>query len=104
MLLNDDYLLDIFNANSDDSHVYDLAYHGVGTYELPNIDFQSAYGVLGSENGYQYLTGASAVSYDEAIRVSWLVAPRRNVGFTVWGNPEPPTLLPKALLLRMWVM
>ncbi|MBN2047190.1 MAG: heparinase II/III family protein, partial [Anaerolineaceae bacterium] len=86
LLLNDDYLIDIFNANSDSAHTYDWVYHGAGTNQLPPIDFQSAYGVLGSQNGYQHLAGVQSAAADERFSTTWLSAPRRQVEFTMLGE------------------
>jgi hypothetical protein len=87
LLLNDDYLIDIFTAESAKPHTYDWVYHGVGAFSSGQVEFESPEESPGATNGYQYLRRIKSAAFDHDCRAEWKAAPKRYVGIYMLGEP-----------------
>jgi hypothetical protein len=86
LMLNDDYLIDFFQADSADEHTYDWAYHNIGRFATDDLEFQPA-AAPGDENGYEYLEDVEAAQSDGDWQAEWIVAPDRRVRMDLFGAP-----------------
>jgi len=86
VILNDDYLIDIFQADSADEHTYDWVYHNIGRFTTDDLEFQPA-SAPGDENGYEYLEDVASVQSDGDWQAKWIVAPDRRVRMGLFGAP-----------------
>ena len=87
VLLNDDYLIDIYRADSAESHTYDWVYHNNGSFSTNDLDFQPVDGRLGESGGYEYLREVETAVSDEKWQGDWHLAPSRDVRITMLGEP-----------------
>lgn len=87
LLLNDDYLIDLFSAESAEPHVYDWVYHGIGQFSAGEVDFTSTDTSPGDTNGYQYLKQIGSATFEQDWQAEWKTAPRRNVRMYMIGEP-----------------
>ena len=87
VLLNADYLIDLYNASSDDVHTYDWVYHNRGKLSTTSDQFAPVDEVWGVD-GYQYLMEAESAEIDTDLQADWEVAPRIHVRATLLGEPD----------------
>ncbi|GAB4262926.1 MAG: hypothetical protein Kow0080_00740 [Candidatus Promineifilaceae bacterium] len=88
VLMNDDYLIDIFNAASAGIHQYDLVYHNIGTFSTEDIDFQPASEKPGDGGGYEYLQNVETGVFDGDWSGNWHIGPSRDVRINMFGEPD----------------
>lgn len=88
ILLNGDYLIDIYDVASDNPHTYDWVYHNVGEFSTEDVDFQSAETSIGESGGYEYLQGVQSAETDTDWQGQWQVAPGKQVRINVLGEPD----------------
>jgi hypothetical protein len=86
VMLNDNYLIDIFQADSTDEHTYDWVYHNIGRFTTDDLEFQPA-AAPGDENGYEYLEDVESAQSDGDWQAEWIVAPDRKVRMDLFGAP-----------------
>lgn len=87
ILLNDAYLIDIFNADSAETHTYDWVYHNNGSFSTDDLDFQPIDGRLGESGGYEYLREVQTAVSDTNWQGDWHLGPSRDVRITMLGEP-----------------
>lgn len=87
LMLNDDYLIDIFSADSADAHTYDWVYHNVGDFSTSDLDFQPVDAPLGETGGYEYLTDVQTAVSDENWQGEWAITSNTGVKINVLGEP-----------------
>lgn len=95
LMLNNDYLIDIFSADSADAHTYDWVYHNIGDFSTDDLDFQPADAPLGETGGYEYLTNLqtatstslSAGTSDQNWQGEWAITSNTGVKINVLGEP-----------------
>jgi hypothetical protein len=87
LLLNDDYLIDMFSAQSAESHIYDWVYHGVGDFSPGDVEFESPEEKPGKTNGYQYLKRIKSATFGQDCQAEWKSGPKRYVGIYMLGEP-----------------
>ena len=87
LLLNDDYLIDMFSAQSAETHIYDWVYHGVGELLPGEIEFGSPDEPIGTANGYEYLKNVKYAAFDQDWLAEWKSAPKRYVNLYMLGEP-----------------
>ncbi|KAA3663767.1 MAG: hypothetical protein DWQ04_09145, partial [Chloroflexi bacterium] len=87
VLMNDDYLIDIFNADSAETHTYDWVYHNIGTFSTDDVDFQPAPVKPGESGGYEYLREVETAVFSEDWQGEWAITSSRKVGINVLGEP-----------------
>jgi hypothetical protein len=88
VLMNDDYLIDIFNADSAEMHTYDWVYHNVGAFSTDDIDFQPAEVKPGESGGYEYLREVETAVSHEDWQGDWMITSKRGVHINVLGEPN----------------
>ncbi|MFK7805546.1 MAG: heparinase II/III family protein [Anaerolineae bacterium] len=86
VLLNDDYLIDLYNATSEDVHTYDWVYHNRGNFSTTSDAFAPVADVSGT-NGYEYLTGTESADIDADLQADWRVSSDAYVRATLLGEP-----------------
>ncbi len=81
LLLTDDYLIDIFKANSEVSHTYDWVLHSLGTLSTNGFDPQPVSAPPANTNGYEYLENIRVTGPVEAGRQTfeWQIDPNRTI-------------------------
>ena len=91
LLLNDDYLIDLYAATSDDVHTYDWVYHNKGSLAPPSDAFESLDKVSGID-GYDYLSNAQSAQLDGDLQAEWqLVEDKEGKHVQLWMLGEPGT-------------
>jgi len=88
VLMNDDYLIDIFNADSADTHQYDLVYHNIGGFSTDDLDFQPADVKPGESGGYEYLRDVETAVSDDDWLGNWHLTSSWGVNINVLGEPD----------------
>ncbi len=86
LLMNDDYLIDLFNATSADAHTYDWVYRNFGNFSTDSDGF-APLDELSGVDGYGYLTGVESVQLDTDLQADWTVSADANVRATLLGAP-----------------
>jgi hypothetical protein len=86
--MNDDYLIDIFNADSAEMHTYDWVYHNVGAFSTDDIYFQPAVVKPGESGGYEYLREVETAVSHEDWQGDWMITSKRGVHINVLGEPN----------------
>lgn len=86
VLMNDDYLIDLFNATSAEPHTYDWVYRNRGSLSTTSDGF-SPLDALAGEHGYEYLTGLESAQIDGDLQADWSVSADANVRATLLGAP-----------------
>lgn len=81
LLLTDEYLIDIFDAESEAEHTYDWVMRSLGTLSTNGFDPQPASAPPVNANGYDYLENVRVAGPVEAGRQTfkWQVDPNRTV-------------------------
>ncbi|MCB0131223.1 MAG: heparinase II/III family protein, partial [Caldilineaceae bacterium] len=81
LLLTDEYLIDIFGANSETAHTYDWVLHCLGTLSARGLDPQPVSVPPADTNGYEYLDNVRVTGPVEAGRQTfeWQVDPNRHL-------------------------
>ena len=88
VLMNDDYLIDIFNADSAEMHTYDWAYHNVGAFSTDDVDFQPTEVKPGESGGYEYLRDVETAVFSEDWQGEWSITSSRKVRINMLGEPD----------------
>ncbi|MFT7586434.1 MAG: hypothetical protein ACI9EW_002871 [Cellvibrionaceae bacterium] len=86
VLLNDDYLIDLYRATSEDVHTYDWVYRNRGNFSTTSEGFEPVAEVAGTD-GYAYLTGAQSAELDSDLQADWRVTSDKYVRVTLLGEP-----------------
>jgi hypothetical protein len=84
LLLNDDYLVDLFQADALSESTFDWVYHNYGRF---STDLKLAPTTLGKSNGYDFLSNVTGVKTDDAWRADWLIASDQKVRLFMAGAP-----------------
>lgn len=88
LMLNDDYLIDIYRANSEELHVYDWVYHNLGGFSTEDLDFQPLTVPLGEVGGYDYLMDVQTVVSADNWQADWRNGTVQNVNVELLGEPN----------------
>jgi len=88
LLLNDDYLIDVFQADSVVEETFDWVYHNYGRF---STDLKLSPMTLNKKNGYEFLSNATGVKTDDAWRAEWLIASDQKVRLFMAGAPGDPS-------------
>lgn len=100
LLLTDDYLVDVFRAESGAEHTYDWVYHNPGQFTADALDFQPAAEPLGASNGYEYLQNVRSAGpwSGGAWQATWQMDPNRHMRTTLLGAPGDRYFLADGLI------
>ncbi len=110
MTLTDSYVIDIFSAQSDADHVYDLAYHNFGTLK-PGLETVSRGEALAEDNGYQHIRDIKQARTDDGwfadfvvtggtVRVNVLGSEDTELFFGMGMTDNPPADCPMLIARR----
>ena len=88
LLLNDDYVIDIYRASSEEPHVYDWVYHNLGSFSTEDLDFQSVGAPLGEEGGYDYLMDVQTAVSSDNWQGDWRNGTVQNMNIQLLGAPD----------------
>ncbi|MBM3127410.1 MAG: hypothetical protein FJ009_02100 [Chloroflexi bacterium] len=84
LLLNDDYLVDIFQADGVVEETFDWVYHNYGKF---STDLKLQPTTLSKKNGYEFLSNITSVKTDDAWRADWMIASDQKVCLFMAGAP-----------------
>lgn len=87
VLMNDDYLIDLYDATSADAHTYDWVYRNRGNFSTTSDAFEPI-DALAGENGYEYLTGLNSAELDSDLQADWRVSSDAHVRATLLAEPD----------------
>ncbi|MEM8857104.1 MAG: heparinase II/III family protein [Chloroflexota bacterium] len=87
VLMNADYLIDIYDATSEEPRTYDWVYRNRGNFSTSSDQFTAVDEVWGDE-GYGYLSGIESADIDSDLHADWQVSPDVNVRATLLGQPD----------------
>lgn len=86
VLLNDEYLIDMYDAVSEEPHQYDWVYHSAGNFSAADLTFAPATTSLGEANGYDYLREAQSAAYDDDWQGNWNITSQHQVDIDILGE------------------
>ncbi len=86
VLLNDDYLIDIYDATSEEPRTYDWVYRNRGNFSTTSDAFTAVDEVWG-DDGYGYLSGIESADIDGDLQADWQVSSDANVRATLLAEP-----------------
>lgn len=86
LVLADNYLLDVYEAEAEEPHVYDWFYHNVGTLQ-PSFATEPMEGPLGDDAGYQHITEVSTGDGSVTWQAEFTVPEVGRVRLTQLGEP-----------------
>lgn len=84
LLLNESYLVDVFQADGVVEETFDWVYHNYGRF---TSDLKLSPATLNKKNGYEYLSNVTAAKTDEAWRGEWFIASDQKVRLFMAGAP-----------------
>lgn len=91
LLLNDDYLVDIFQADSAAEHTFDWVYHNYGQFSS-DLDLQPLTTPFVKGGGYEYLSHVQSAATDQAWSADWVIASDQKVRLSMLGAPGTTVL------------
>ncbi len=99
LLLNDDYLVDIFQADSAAEHTYDWVYHNYGQFSS-DLSLQPVTTPAASAkgSGYEYLSNVKSAATDLAWSADWLIASDQKVKLNMLGTPGTTVLAAEGMV------
>ncbi len=95
LLLNDEYLIDVFQADSIAEETFDWTYHNYGRFAT---DLKLSPTTLNKKNGYEYLSNPTAIKTDDAWRAEWLLASDQKVRLFMAGAPGTQVIAAEGLV------
>ncbi len=87
VLLNEDYLIDFYEASSEEPHTYDWVYRNRGNFSTTSDQFAAVDSVWG-DDGYSYLTSIESAEIDGDLQADWRVSSDAYVRATLIGQPD----------------
>ncbi|MBI4786275.1 MAG: alginate lyase family protein [Chloroflexi bacterium] len=97
LLLNDDYLTDLFQVNSPVENTYDWVYHNFGNLST-DLNMRPAPGFVSPSNGYEYLTNVQVAKTENAWRGDWTIAADQKVRLYMAGAPGTQIIAEEGLV------
>ncbi|MEM7114627.1 MAG: heparinase II/III family protein [Chloroflexota bacterium] len=104
LLLNEDYVIDIYRAESEEPHVYDWVYHNLGKFSSEDLPFlpvaeplihpnpeppeQPSVRPLGFMGGYDYLRDVQTAVSPDNWEADWINGGVQNMRLHLLGAPE----------------
>lgn len=95
LLLNDDYLIDVFQADSIVEETFDWVYHNYGRFTT-SLNLQPT--TLSKKNGYEFLKSTAAAKTDDAWRAEWLIASDQKVRLFMVGAPGTQVIAAEGMI------
>ena len=95
VLMNDDYVIDLYDAMSEEPHTYDWVYRNLGNFSADSDAF-AAIDALEGVDGYDYLTGLEAAEIDGDLQANWRVSADASVRATLLGEPDTTYITARA--------
>ncbi|MCI0478394.1 MAG: alginate lyase family protein, partial [Anaerolineales bacterium] len=98
ILLNDDYLVDIFQTDSVVEETFDWTYHNFGRFAT---DLKLTPMTLNKKNGYEFLSNLTGIKTDDAWRADWTIASDQKVRLFMAGAPGTQVIAAEGLVAAL---
>ena len=98
LLLNDEYLVDVFQADGLVEETFDWVYHNYGRFSS-HLNLQPT--ILGKANGYEYLSKITSAKTDAAWRAEWFIASDQKVRLFMAGAPGTQVIATEGMVAAL---